>query len=116
MFNLLFSRSAIEDEAKLSDCDNDWRGCKGSTLYPSYNLCLNTVSLKVELRTSVFEATEEEDKAIEKDEGCWVAAIITQSNFMLPLQSPIKSQFFLMWSKPAIAAQGCMKSRVKRLQ
>ncbi|KAI3819043.1 hypothetical protein L1987_12865 [Smallanthus sonchifolius] len=43
--------------------------------------------LKVELRTSVFEATQEEDKAIEKDKGCWVDAIITQSNFMLPLQA-----------------------------
>ncbi|KAI3775474.1 hypothetical protein L1987_50051 [Smallanthus sonchifolius] len=43
-------------------------------------------SLKVELRASVFEAIEEEDKAIEKGEGCWVAAIITQSNFMLPFQ------------------------------
>ncbi|KAI3796790.1 hypothetical protein L1987_39475 [Smallanthus sonchifolius] len=41
----------------------------------------------VELRASVFEAIEEEDKAIEKDKSCWVAAIVTQSNFMLPLQA-----------------------------
>lgn len=33
------------------------------------NLCLNVVCLKAELRASVFEAIEEEDKAIVKDEG-----------------------------------------------